>query len=138
MKNIIDDTNIKLLNLACGSKVSAQGNWTNIDFSSPIKGVMEMNILKRLNFPDNSFSVVYSAQFIEHLTLEQAENVLNEVNRVLKPGGVLRLVTPDLEELTNSYLNALKTLKNSKNSFDINKYNWIRIETFDQISNIYN
>ena len=128
---------MKLLNLACGSKVSPKGNWTNIDFSSPLIGVIETNILKGLNFSDNSFNVVYSAQFIEHLTLEQAESVLKEVNRVLKPGGVLRLVTPDLEELANSYLNALKTLKSRKSTFDINKYNWLRLEIFDQIVRDY-
>jgi SAM-dependent methyltransferase len=92
-----------------------------------------MNILRGLNFPDDSFDVVYSAQFIEHLTYPEAVKVMTEVRRILKPGGVLRLVTPDLEELTHEYLNHLTTLKEEAASDVIKKYEWIRLEIFDQI-----
>ena len=103
----IKNNDYRLLNLACGSKVSDTGNWIDVDFMSPIDSVIEMNILKGLNFEDNFFDVVYSAQFIEHLTLEQAVAVWNEINRVLKPGGVVRIVTPDFEELAKSYIHYL-------------------------------
>lgn len=123
----------KLLNLACGSKVSNFGEWVNIDFQSPIEGVIEMNILNGLNFPDNYFDVVYSAQFIEHLTLQEAKSVFSEVLRVMKPGGILRIVTPDLEEMAMSYLKYLKRLGDSPERITKNKYDWLRIEIFDQI-----
>ena len=137
MNSDIKNDQFKMLNLACGSKVASAGNWTNVDFSSPIGDVIEMNILKGLSFSDNSFSVVYTAQFIEHLTLDQAKKVLQEVNRVLIPGGILRIVTPDLEELASSYLESLNTLKDSASAFDVSKYNWLRIEMFDQIVRDY-
>jgi len=96
-----------LLNLACGAKVSTVGNWANIDFSSPMENVIEMNILDGLTFPDGSFDAVYTAQFVEHLTPQETAVVLREIRRVLKPGGVLRIVTPDMEELARTYLKHL-------------------------------
>jgi predicted SAM-dependent methyltransferase len=123
----------QLLNLACGAKVSRVGNWTNVDFQSPMDGVIEMNILRGLGFPDATFDAVYSAQFIEHLTPHEGEKVLRDVARVMKPGGVIRLVTPDLEELTRTYLALLDQLKASPNPVTQGRYEWIRLEIFDQI-----
>lgn len=123
----------QLLNLACGSKISRVGNWTNVDFQSPEDGVLEMNILKGLDFPAETFDAVYSAQFIEHLTLEEGEQVLRNVAQVMKPGGVIRLVTPDLEELARTYLALLDGLKGSASGEPDNRYNWVRLEIFDQI-----
>ncbi|TVT58080.1 MAG: methyltransferase domain-containing protein [Sedimenticola thiotaurini] len=125
--------NYQLLNLACGSKVSEVGNWTNVDFQSPIEGVIEMNILKEMDFPEATFDVVYSAQFIEHLTLNEGEKVLKDVARVMKPGGVIRLVTPDLEELSRTYLALLDQLKAASSVEIANRYDWVRLELFDQI-----
>lgn len=122
-----------LLNLACGSKVSRHGDWTNVDFRSPVDEVIEMNILRGLSFPDATFDAVYSAQFIEHLTPSEGEKVLRDVARVMKPGGVIRLVTPDLEELARTYLSLLGQLKVTPDSVLQGRYDWIRIEIFDQI-----
>lgn len=123
----------RMLNLACGSKVSRIGDWTNVDFQSPVDGVMEMNILRGLDFPDATFNAVYSAQFIEHLTLNEGEKVLRDVARVMRPGGVIRLVTPDFEELARTYLTLLDRLKTSPEPETNSRYDWIRMEIFDQI-----
>tara|TARA_B100000787_G_C16142409_1_gene272611 strand:+ start:164 stop:1006 length:843 start_codon:yes stop_codon:yes gene_type:complete len=133
MKKNSMNSNYKLLNLACGSKTSSVGDWSNVDFFSPILGVLQMDILKGLKFQNNTFDVVYTAQFIEHITLDQAAFVLKEVNRVLKPGGTLRIVTPDLEEMAESYLSALKSLKTQNNFFVEKQYEWLRLEIFDQV-----
>ena len=133
MIDAIKDNHYRLLNLACGSKVSETGNWINVDFMSPIDSVIRMNLLEGLKFEDNYFDVVYSAQFIEHLTLEQAITVWSEINRVLKPGGIVRIVTPDLEELAESYLHLLSLLKTNHSTSVEKKYDWIRLEIFDQV-----
>ena len=123
----------KLLNLACGSKISNVGDWTNIDFYSPYRDVLRMNILEGLKFPDMTFDVVYSSQFIEHLTIDQAHDVLREIIRVIKPNGILRIVTPDMEELARSYLELLKALRNGDSQELRNRMDWIRLEIFDQV-----
>lgn len=123
----------RLLNLACGSKTSKLGDWVNVDFQSPLSDVVEMNILRGLDFPDSTFDVVYSAQFIEHLTISQAHIVFRNISRIMKPGGVIRLVTPDLEEMVQTYLKLLQELKINLNAELINRYDWVRLEIFDQI-----
>lgn len=123
----------KLLNIACGEKVSSVGNWINVDLESPLDDVLSMNVCDGLKFSDNTFDVVYAAQFVEHLDLPILNNVFLEVIRVLKPNGILRVVTPNLEELVDSYLNYLKGIRANPKELEIEKYDWIRMEIFDQI-----
>lgn len=123
----------KLLNLACGSKISETGCWTNVDFQSPINGVIEMDILKGLFFGPEKFDAVYSAQFFEHLTLKEAEKVLKNVFKIMKPGAVIRIVTPDLEELVKTYLSCLKVMRESPSETAYDRYQWARLEIFDQV-----
>ncbi len=123
----------RLLNLACGSKISNYGNWVNVDFKSPMSNVRECNIINGLDFSNQSFDAVYSAQFIEHLTYTESQRVLIDIARILKKGGFIRLVTPDLEELSKNYINYLEQLKVKPDKLLEEKYNWIRLEIFDQI-----
>jgi ubiquinone/menaquinone biosynthesis C-methylase UbiE len=46
-------------------------------------------------YPDASFDLVYSGQSIEHVPVAEADKVLTEVARVLRPGGHLALDTPN-------------------------------------------
>lgn len=47
-------------------------------------------------FDDNTVACVYSSHFLEHLFLKDADFLLKESWRVLKPGGVVRICVPDL------------------------------------------
>ncbi len=53
----------------------------------------------RKTFPwkDGTFEAVYASHTLEHVHLNEARRVLKECFRVLKPGGVCRMVVPDLE-----------------------------------------
>lgn len=53
---------------------------------------------------DGAFDWAYSEHLIEHITQAQAVVWLKDVRRVLKPGGLLRLTTPDLERYAAAYL----------------------------------
>lgn len=46
-----------------------------------------------LPYPDNSFAVVWSSEVIEHL--HNVDGFIHEINRVLIPGGVAILTTPN-------------------------------------------
>jgi SAM-dependent methyltransferase len=46
-------------------------------------------------YPDNSFDIVYSKSFVEHLS--NPEKYFTEAYRVLKSGGLLLTLTPDWE-----------------------------------------
>jgi ubiquinone/menaquinone biosynthesis C-methylase UbiE len=62
------------------------------------------DLTKPLPFSENSFSVIYGSHVLEHLYLTDARRLLSECERILKPGGVIRLVVPDLYHMVDTYL----------------------------------
>lgn len=123
------------VNLACGGKLCRQPGWINADHSPSTNEVMRVNLLKRLPFPDDSFDVVYHSQFIEHLPFEMARGFLDECHRVLKLGGVLRVVTPDLANQAAEYLRNLhEVVQDPGNAAARERYDWIRLEMLDQLT----
>ncbi len=77
--------------------------WTNIDFasdhykSSQKSRFINYNLieLKKLPIEENTAEIVYSSHTIEHVSDEAVINMIKESYRILKPGGGLRLTTPD-------------------------------------------
>ena len=59
-------------------------------------GIRYADAARRIPHASGSVDVVYSSHMIEHLDRREAASFLAECLRVLKPGGVLRLVAPDL------------------------------------------
>jgi len=61
------------------------------------------DIRKPLPFPDCSADVVYASHVLEHLYREQAEKLALESFRVLAPGGIVRIIVPDLHAMIREY-----------------------------------
>ena len=59
---------------------------------------------KRLPYADQSVDKIYSSHALEHLDKKRGEALLRGCFRVLKRGGVFRLVVPDLEYHARRYL----------------------------------
>jgi predicted SAM-dependent methyltransferase len=55
-------------------------------------------------FLDGSFDWVFAEHFIEHLPFASTVGWLREMRRLLRPGGHLRLSTPDLRRYVEGYL----------------------------------
>lgn len=117
-------SSIRKLNIGCGPRIAP--GWTNIDLVSAHPNVISHNILRPLPFEDQSFDVVYASHVLEHLTKAQGESLVREARRVLRVGGLLRLVVPDLEATCREYLRITS-------DFDAKKYEWILIELLDQL-----
>lgn len=64
------------------------------------------DIRSGLPFTTASVDAVYGSHVIEHVSVGDAHQFVREAFRVLKPGGRIRLVTPDLEYLAAAYLQA--------------------------------
>ncbi|MEZ4671550.1 MAG: methyltransferase domain-containing protein [Anaerolineae bacterium] len=62
------------------------------------------DLRKPLPFPTNSISAVYTSHTLEHLYLDEAQNLLRESFRVLQAGGVLRVVVPDVRAIVDEYV----------------------------------
>ena len=58
-----------------------------------------------LQHDNNSVDLIYVGQVIEHLNpIHEVSKFLNECFRMMKPGAVIRLTTPDFDLLLKSYL----------------------------------
>jgi len=60
-----------------------------------------------LPFPDASFDVVYHSHVLEHFSQPDGLRFLGQLPKVLRPGGLLRVVVPDLERIVELYRQAL-------------------------------
>jgi SAM-dependent methyltransferase len=65
------------------------------------------DVRKPLPFADNSLETIYSSNLLEHLYRTEAEAMLSECFRLLRPGGVCRIVVPDLRAMIQEYLDEL-------------------------------
>ena len=94
--------------------------WLNagISLEESWQGVY-MDAGKRFPLPDESMNYVYSEHLFEHLTYQQAQNMLKESYRVLKPGGIMRLATPDLRFLLGLYQDPEKPLHKAYMEFSV-------------------
>ncbi len=59
---------------------------------------------------DAALSHVYSDNVIEHLPLEATRAMLRQAHRCLQPGGVIRLITPDVRAHVEMYLSGAPAL----------------------------
>lgn len=131
---------MKILNLGCGTSACSHSDVTNIDWSVYLRlrrngflrrlapcflrgerlrkfralpdNVLVHNIAKGLPFPDASVDAVYHSHVLEHLDRAAVPAFFEEIRRVLKPGGVHRIVVPDFEKRCRTYLEHLQICGN--------------------------
>ena len=68
------------------------------------RGIRFANAVSRIPHSDRSVDAIYSSHMIEHLDRLEARRFLAECRRVLRPGGILRIVVPDLRVTVNDYV----------------------------------
>lgn len=120
---------MKLLNLGCGQKFHK--DWVNVDFYSNSEHVIAHNLLNGIPFSAVEFDVVYHSHVLEHFSKEDGKKFLAECFRVLKPGGIIRIAVPDLEQIVKNYLNSLEGAL-AGNSEAADNYDWMMLELYDQ------
>jgi len=121
---------MKLLNLGCGQRYHTE--WTNIDFVSSNDHVVAHNLLQGIPRADNEFDVVYHSHVLEHFSKQDGKLFLEECYRVLKPGGIIRVAVPDLEQIVKNYLKSLEGALASDDASARN-YEWMMLEMYDQV-----
>jgi len=120
---------MKLVNIGCGSVFHP--DWVNLDVLPQTKEVQSYDIRDTLPFLSQEIDVCYSSHVLEHLSREQAKSFLTDCDRVLKPGGIIRIVVPDLEMIVRTYLQCLEEVVSGKLSAESN-YDWMILELLDQ------
>jgi predicted SAM-dependent methyltransferase len=82
-----------------------------------------LDVEKPLPIPNSVFDAIYGSEVIEHIEREEAKRFLHQAYRVLKPGGVVRLTTPDLKAVCEIYLGI-----NDQTSLEDQKSTWLEPE----------
>jgi predicted SAM-dependent methyltransferase len=119
-----------LCNLGCGTRY--HGDWINVDHHGDGVNVLSWDLRQSLPLPNHCCDAVYSSHVIEHFDRDEAIRFLGECRRLLKPGGIVRLVAPDLEGLARSYLSRLDAARRGERGAD-DEYEWAVIELIDQM-----
>lgn len=114
-----------VLNLGCGSQIG--DGWVNVDYALgarltklPLFGALNRrlkifkfdwddriylhDLTKAFPWASGSVDAVYSSHTLEHLSREDGRRFLRECHRVLKPGGLIRIIVPDLRQAVTEYL----------------------------------
>jgi SAM-dependent methyltransferase len=112
------------LHLGCGAQ--APKGWINVDWfigarlaRLPVVGwiarksnlfglewpsdVFLHDLRRPLPWRDASVDAIYASHLLEHLTREEGDRLLRECHRVLAPGGIVRIVVPDLRAIVDGY-----------------------------------
>lgn len=91
------------LNLGSGPRGRAADNWVNSDGYRDRNVHFLFDFSRRWPFPPGSFDGVFCEHVIEHFAFDDGQRVFGEIWRVLRPGGVVRLVVPDAEHIVRTY-----------------------------------
>lgn len=119
-----------LLNLGCGGRFHPA--WVNVDLNSSSPAVVAHDIRRPLPFVADSFDGVYHSHVLEHLTPADGQSLLAECHRVLRPGGTIRVVVPDLEAIAKNYLATLERAEKGDETAT-SDHDWMTIELLDQM-----
>ena len=98
----------KLPKLHIGGGWRVLEGWLNTDIEL-IPNVMRMDATHPFPFPEDSFQYVYTEHMIEHVPHQQGTHMLQECHRVLRDGGIIRVVTPNLATILGLYHKGLYT-----------------------------
>lgn len=99
------------LKLNIGSYITMfHHGWTNIDihdlagFAASCRfDYRRIDVRNGLPYSTGSVDLIFSSHFFEHLDYREGLAFLRDCRRVIKPDGLLRIVVPDANELTDLY-----------------------------------
>src|SRR5918994_706665 len=93
---------------------------------------LDLNVLWGLPFPDRSASHVFVSHMLEHLFFPRdVRFFLAELRRVMSPGGVVRIVVPDIEQCIEAYTsNDRQFFTSRRETWDWWPENATRLEDF--------
>src|SRR5262245_44357008 len=115
---------MKLLNIGCGT--TFHQDWINLDAAPASPAVRRHDVGTGLPFPDGHFGAIYASHVLEHFDPEDGGRLLRDCLRVLAPGGIARVVVPNLEAIARAYLEYLEEASGSREAEM--RYDWVMLE----------
>ena len=121
---------MRYVNFGCG--LVFHPKWENYDLFPNHPAVRQCSVTDlATEFQESTVDVFYIAHVLEHIDPRVVPSVLRDICRILRPGGILRVVVPDLEQIAKLYLHYLqKAVKGCEISG--NRRDWMVVELIDQ------
>ena len=104
MNEAIDKGNRDLLKINLGSGHWKLEGWVNVDIDPDSEPDVLADLSGPLPFENGVASFMHTEDFIDQLDLPGARRFLLECHRILAPGGVIRILTPDVGQLARMYV----------------------------------
>ncbi|KFN41430.1 class I SAM-dependent methyltransferase [Arenimonas oryziterrae] len=93
-----------MIKISFGSGGVVLPGWIHVDLNPHCRPDVVADATRPLPFPDAVADFLHSEDFLDQLSLVEGENFIAECRRILKPGGAMRLLTPDLRRLVDLYV----------------------------------
>lgn len=88
-----------------GSGECGKAGWVNVDSRNRAGVNCLWDCRRNLPFDDNSVKFIFTEHFIEHIDYyKDMPLLLKDIMRVLQPGGMVRIIVPDIEIYLNGYV----------------------------------
>jgi predicted SAM-dependent methyltransferase len=100
-RKYLEENKVRKLQLGSGDNIL--GSWLNTDLGGWNRDAVYLDATKPMPFMDGTFDYVFAEHMIEHLDYRDGEGMLRECFRVMRPGGRIRLATPDLAVILGLY-----------------------------------
>lgn len=99
-------------------KEQKEKGWTTVDI---VEGADITMDLRKHNLPwdDNIVDLIYCSHFIEHITHKEARNFLKECIRMLRPGGIIRIVFPEYSYTEVPQITIIEYLSGAKSPSEL-------------------
>jgi len=95
------------INIGCGNCFVGSDDWVNLDLNAINDSIQKKTFNSYVkNLSAESVNCIYMSHLIEHLDGDAVIDFFDKAYRVLKPGGGIRIVTPDFDSIVHEYIRA--------------------------------
>jgi len=96
------------IHLGCGNNLLE--GYLNIDKFVIAENVLNLDVLN-LPFSDGEVELILAEHLVEHLSFNEEKRFFNEMFRILKPDGILKIEVPDFEWVVNMFIKSKDEFK---------------------------
>lgn len=119
--------------IALGSGREVKDGWIGLDYSRSGKNIYPVNLLFPLPFKNNLIDEILAEHILEHFHVDDIASILTECHRILKVGGVIRIISPDANFIAKLILEGKNSMQNKDlindvkiHRWKLNNFSWLR------------